>query len=156
MIKLRILKFTSCIRLINRSLTVGLLISLVYPSMMMTTEEVSILNSIAPSAESLLDEADEVDDISLATSLVPDIFFLSAILYFQPTHWTVWINDKIYTDDNDEDEFLKLTKVTQHIVELELKDCKKPTKIRANQSLVTSGKRIVDGDARVKIKPAQL
>ena len=124
--------------------------------MMMTTEEVSILNSIAPSAESLLDEADEVDDISLATSLVPDIFFLSAILYFQPTHWTVWINDKIYTDDNDEDEFLKLTKVTQHIVELELKDCKKPTKIRANQSLVTSGKRIVDGDARVKIKPAQL
>ncbi len=135
MIKLRILKFTSCIRLINRSLTVGLLISLVYPSMIMTTEEVSILNSIAPSAESLLDEADEVDDISLATSLVPDIFFLSAILYFQPTHWTVWINDKIYTDDNDEDEFLKLTKVTQHIVELELKDCKKPTKIRANQSL---------------------
>ena len=156
MVKLGMLKFASCIRLTSRSLTVGLLVSLVYPSMMMTTEEVSILNSIAPNAESLLDEAEEVDDISLATSLVPDIFFLSAILYFQPTHWTVWINDKIYTDDNDEDEFLKLTKVTQHIVELELKDCKKPTKIRANQSLVTSGKRIVDGDARVKIKPAQL
>ena len=150
------LKFANCIRLINRSLTTRLLISLVYPSMMMTTEEVRILNSIAPSTESLLDETEEVEDISFATSLVPDIFFLSAILYFQPTHWTVWINDKIYTDDNNEDEFLKLTKVTQHIVEIELKDCKKPTKIRANQSLVASGKRIVDGDARVKLKPAQL
>lgn len=156
MINLPILKTAYCIRLISRIFTIGLLISLVYPSMMMTTEEVSILNSIAPSAESLLDITDDGDDASFAPTLVPDILFLSAILYFQPTHWTVWINDKIYTDDNDEDEFLKLTKVTQHIVELELKDCKKPTKIRANQSLVTSGKRIVDGDARVKIRPAQL
>ncbi len=118
MVKLSTLRFAHCARFISKSFSAGLLISLVYPSIMMTTEEVSILNSIAPSAESLLDEVEEPNDISLATSLVPDIFFLSAILYFKPTHWTVWINDKIYTDDNDEDEFLKLTKVTQHIVDV--------------------------------------
>ena len=121
---------------------------------MMTPEEVSLLNSVAPD-DTLLEISDEI--ANLTPAVVPDILFLSAILYFNPTHWTVWINDKIYTAEDAEDEQLKLVKVTQHLVELELKDYfKKCTKIRTNQSLVTIGHRIVDGDARQKLKQLQL
>lgn len=125
--------------------------------MMMTPEEVSILRSIVPDDDFLIDTLSEINDFNTVVMAIPDILFLSAILYFQPNHWTVWINDKIYTPENDEDEFLKLINVTQHSVEIELKDfTKKPSKMRANQSLITNGKRIIDGDARVKPIPIQL
>lgn len=138
----------------SRSLVVGYLASSLCASLMMTPEEVSLLNSVAPD-DTLLEISDEI--ANLTPAVVPDILFLSAILYFNPTHWTVWINDKIYTAEDAEDEQLKLVKVTQHLVELELKDYfKKCTKIRTNQSLVTIGHRIVDGDARQKLKQLQL
>ena len=119
----------------------------------MTPEEVNFLKSIAPDSIETLEEASDFN--SIATT-IPDILFISAILYFQPTHWTVWINDKAYTADNNEDEFLKLVNVTQHSVELELKDFKKPAKIRANQSLITTRRHVIDGDARIKPSPPQL
>jgi hypothetical protein len=123
-------------------------------SLMLTPEEVSILQAIVPEDNGLL-EVDEVTNLN--PCVLPEILFLSAILYFKPTHWTVWINDKTYTADDNEDSLIKLVKVTQHLVEFELKDYfKKMNKMRANQSLITLGRRIVDGDARVKFTAAQL
>ncbi len=142
------------LKLASRSLAVGCLASALWASLMMTPEEVSIINSVAPDLDAF-ETSDEVAHLN--STVVPDILFLSAILYFNPTHWTVWINDKIYTAEDAEDEQLKLVKATPHFVELELKDYfKKCTKLRANQSLVTIGRRVIDGDARAKFKPLQL
>ena len=73
---------------------------------MMSSEEVSILDSIAPvdSLGSLLD-VHEIQNFS--PTLLEEILFLSTILYFTPTHWTVWINEKTYTADDIEDDILK-------------------------------------------------
>ena len=52
---------------------------------------------------------------------------------------------------------LKITKVTNCYIEFELKDIvKKLTKLRVNQSLITVGHRVIDGDARQKPKAIQL
>jgi hypothetical protein len=86
-----------------------------------------------------------------------DVLFLSAILYFTSTHWTVWINDKTYTADDLEDDALKITKVTNDHIEFQYKDMtRKPIRLRANQSLLTVGHRVIDGDARQKPKAIQL
>lgn len=123
---------------------------------MMSSEEVGVLDSIAPIAGlgSLFD-VPEIQNFN--SSLTGDVLFLSAILYFTPSHWTVWINDKTYTADDTEDDGLKITKVTNHHIEFQLKDmAKRLTRLRANQSLVTVGHRIIDGDSRVKQKPVLL
>lgn len=123
---------------------------------MMSHEEVSILDSIAPTdnLSSLLD-APEIQNLN--PTHIEDVLFVSAILYFAPTHWTVWINNKTYTADETEDAILKITKVTNSYIMLELKSSlKKITKLRANQSLVTFGHYVVDGDARQKQKSIQL
>ncbi len=122
----------------------------------MSSEEVGVLDSIAPIAGlgSLFD-VPEIQNFN--SSLTGDVLFLSAILYFTPSHWTVWINDKTYTADDTEDDGLKITKVTNHHIEFQLKDmAKRLTRLRANQSLVTVGHRIIDGDSRVKQKPVLL
>lgn len=124
---------------------------------MMSPEEVGILNSLSPIEESLGSFFDPPNLQELPRAPIEEILFLSAILYFTPTHWTVWINDKTYTTDATEDDTLKITKVTNDYIEIELKDLsKKPIKLRANQSLITVGHRIIDGDARVKPKPFSL
>jgi hypothetical protein len=124
---------------------------------MMSPEEVGILNSLSPIDESLGSFFDAPSLQELPRAPIEEILFLSAILYFTPTHWTVWINDKTYTTDATEDNTLKITKVTNDYIEIEIKDLsKKPTKLRANQSLITVGHRIIDGDARVKPKPFSL
>lgn len=124
---------------------------------MMSPEEVGILDSISPIDESLGSFFDTPNLQNLPVAHIEEILFLSAILYFTPTHWTIWINDKTYTTDDTEDETLKIIKVTNDYIEIELKDfSKKPTKLRANQSLITVGHRIIDGDARVKPKPISL
>ena len=124
---------------------------------MMSPDEVGILDSISPVDEGLGSFFDTPDLQNLNPVHLEGILFLSAILYLSPTHWTVWINDKTYTADDMEDETLKIVKVTGNHVELELKDfSKKPTKLRANQSLVTVGHRIIDGDARAKPTPVLL
>lgn len=120
-----------------------------YASMMMTSEEINILKSVAPDND-VVDELPEVNDFGTFAATMPDVLFLSAILYFEPTHWTVWINDKIYTHDNLEDDFLKLINVTRYSVEVEIKGSKKSAIIKANQSLMTDGKHTIDGDARIQ------
>lgn len=126
-----------------------------YASMMMTSEEINILKSVAPDND-IVDELPEVNDFGTFAATMPDVLFLSAILYFQPTHWTVWINDKIYTHDNLEDDFLKLINVTKYSVEVEIKGSQKSAIIKANQSLMTDGKHTIDGDARVQQAPPML
>ena len=124
---------------------------------MMSPDEVGILDRIAPLDENFGSFFDTPDLPNLQPAQIEEILFLSAILYFTPTHWTVWINDKTYTTDDTEDGILKIVKVTSNHIEIELKDfSKKPTKLRANQSLVTVGRRIIDGDARVKSIPISL
>ncbi len=124
---------------------------------MMSPDEVGILDRIAPLDENFGSFFDTPDLPNLQPAHIEEILFLSAILYFTPTHWTVWINDKTYTTDDTEDGILKIVKVTSNHIEIELKDfSKKPTKLRANQSLVTVGRRIIDGDARVKSIPISL
>ena len=132
------------------------MISSLSASLMMSSEEISILDSITPVDEigSLFD-VPEVSNFN--TSAKEDVLFLSAILYFTSTHWTVWINDKTYTADDLEGDALKITKVTNDYIEFQYTDItKKPVKLRANQSLLTVGCRIIDGDARQKPKAIQL
>ena len=125
-------------------------------SLMMSLDEVNLLNELAP----IEDEATsflETPEILTSCFTIEEILFLSAILYLSPTHWSVWINDRTYTADDMEDNTLKITKVTNHYVEFELKDSHKKTlKLRSNQSLITIGHRIVDGDARQKQQLLQL
>lgn len=126
-------------------------------SLMLSPDEVFILDRIAPVDESLGSFFDTPDLPNLNPVHHEEILFLSAILYFTPTHWTVWINDKTYTTDDTEDGTIKIVKVTSNHVEIELKDfSKKPAKLRANQSLLTVGHRILDGDARIKSKSISL
>ncbi len=123
---------------------------------MMSADEVSILDSIAPVNEiGLLLDVPEISNFNISAK--DEVLFLSAILYFTSTHWTVWINDKTYTADDLEDDALKITKVTSDHIEFQHKDMtRKPIKLRANQSLLTVGHRIIDGDARQKPKTIQL
>jgi hypothetical protein len=141
---------------LNRVFAIFCVTSGLCASIMMTPEEVGVINSIAPE-ETLAEIVEMNDPDNLNITLVPDILFLSAILYFEPSQWTVWINDKTYTASDADDDLLKVSNVTKDSIELELKDyLKKSTKVRANQSLVISGRRVIDGDARIKPKSAQL
>lgn len=131
--------------------SVGLIVSCLspafYASLMMTPEEVSVLNAVKPE----VDRCDYHEDASLTSTTGPDVLFLSAILYFHSDQWTVWINDKSYTFEENGDDQLKLKNVTQHFIELELNNTfKKCVKLRTNQSLVTADCRVVDGDARLR------
>jgi len=125
-------------------------------SLMMSLDEINLLNELAP----IEDEAAsflEPPEILISPFMIEEILFLSAILYLSPTHWTVWINDRTYTADDTEDNTLKIIKTTNHYVEFELKDSHKKTlKLRSNQSLITIGHRIVDGDARQRQQFLQL
>jgi hypothetical protein len=125
-------------------------------SLMMSSDEVNILDSINPVEE--IDSFFEATEIpKLTPSIIEDILFLSAILYINQSHWTVWINEKTYTAEDAENETLKITKVTNNNIEFELKDMtKKIIKLSVNKSLVVVGHRIIDGDARVKSKPVLL
>ena len=141
---------------LNKTFATFCAISGLCASIMMTNDEVGTINSIAPD-ETLagIIETNNPDNLNIA--LMPDILFLSAILYFEPSQWTVWVNDKTYTANDADDDLLKISNVTKDSAELELNDClKKSTKVRANQSLITSGRRVIDGDARIKPKSAQL
>lgn len=137
-----------------------LVITMVLPlsaSLMMPSDEINLLANIAPIEEenNSLFEVPEI--AAFPFSAIEEILFLSAVLYFSPTHWTVWINEKSYTADDIEDSTLKIIKVTNHYIEFELKDTiKKIIKLRSNQSLITIGYRIIDGDARQKQKSIQL
>ncbi len=122
---------------------------------MMSQDEINILNNI-----SSFDNLSSIDQTKLPITCdnlkvqpCEEILFLSAILYFSPTHWTIWINDKTYTADDVEDDSIKIIKVNNQQIELEIKNKNQnPIKLRANQSLVTLGYRIIDGDARQKSK----
>lgn len=123
-----------------------LCVSQLKASLMMSADEVNILHSIMPIEE-------EVDN-NINTPLfdlehTEKILFLSAILYFSPSHWTVWINDRTYTADDTEDKILKIRKVTNQYVLLQIKDkARKIIKLRANQSLLLPKRNIIDGDIR--------
>ncbi len=126
-------------------------------SLMMSSDEVDLLNGIAPVEEeaNYLLEIPETSNFSFST--IEEILFLSAILYLSPIRWTVWINERTYTADNKEDSTLKITKVTSHYIEFELKNATKKTiRLRSNQSLITIGHHTVDGDARQKHQSIQL
>lgn len=126
-------------------------------SLMMSSEEVELLNAIAPAAEEANFLLDTSEISTFSFSVVEEILFLSAILYLSSMRWTVWINERTYTADNKEDNTLKITKVTNHYIEFELKNTMKKTiRLRSNQSLITIGNNIVDGDARQKPKSIQL
>ena len=137
-------------------MTLVCIVSSLSASLMMSSDEVNILNSIAP-VEDFGSFLDPPEVSNLTPSAMEEILYLSAILYISQTHWTVWINEKTYTADDMEDNILKITKVTDKHIEFELKDMtKKITKLRSNQSLLTVGHRIIDGDARQKQKAIQL
>ncbi len=122
-------------------------------SLMMSSEEVNTLDSINPVEE--IDSFFEATEIpKLTPSIIEEVLFLSAILYINQSHWTVWINEKTYTAEDAENETLKITKVTNNHIEFELKDMtKKIIKLSVNKSLVAFGHHIIDGDARLKSKP---
>jgi len=135
------------LNLARGGLIVGYLSPAFYASLMMTSEEVMVLDSVEPR----VDTCDYHETASLAPTTGPDVLFLSAILYFNSDQWTVWINGKSYTSEDGGDDQLRLKNVTQHFIELELNDAlKKSAKLRTNQSLVTANCRVVDGDARFK------
>ena len=141
---------------LNKTFATFCAISGLCASIMMTNDEVGTINSIAPD-ETLagIIETNNPDNLNIA--LMPDILFLSAILYFEPSQWTVWVNDKTYTANDADDDLSKISNVTKDSAELELNHClKKSTKVRANQTLMTSCRRVIDGDARIKPKSAQL
>ena len=126
-------------------------------SLMMSSDEVNILDSINPVVEEIDSFFEATEIPKLTPSIIEDILFLSAILYINQSHWTVWINEKTYTAEDAENETLKITKVTNNHIEFELKDMtKKIIKLSVNKSLVAVGYRIIDGDARVKSKPVLL
>ena len=112
---------------------------------MMSQDEINILNNI-----SSFDNLSSIDQTKLPITCdnlkvqpCEEILFLSAI----------WINDKTYTADDVEDDSIKIIKVNNQQIELEIKNKNQnPIKLRANQSLVTLGYRIIDGDARQKSK----
>ena len=125
-------------------------------SLMMSSEEVNTLDSINPVEE--IDSFFEASEIpKLPPPIIEEVLFLSAILYINQSHWTVWINEKTYTAEDAENETLKITKVTNNHIEFELKDMtKKIIKLSVNKSLVAVGHHIIDGDARLKSKPVLL
>ena len=83
---------------------------------MMSSEEVNTLDSINPVEE--IDSFFEAAEIpKLPPSIIEEVLFLSAILYINQSHWTVWINEKTYTAEDAENETLKITKVTNNHIE---------------------------------------
>lgn len=123
-------------------------------SLMMSKEELNVLNVLAPTddlnpIEILKTTAPE--PVALKMEPVEHILFVSAILYFNQDQWTVWINDKTYTIDYNEDQYIKIVRVSNDQVQLELKNAnQKIVRLRANQSLVPVCHNIIDGDARRK------
>lgn len=113
---------------------------------MMSADEVNILHSIMPIEEEV---DNNINNPLFDLEHTEKILFLSAILYFSPSHWTVWINDRTYTADDTEDKILKIRKVTSQYILLQIKDkARKIIKLRANQSLLLPKRNIIDGDIR--------
>lgn len=126
-------------------------------SLMMSAKELHSLNNISSGHDPNqylewldLGENDEKEIIPLLQGV--DAIYLGAILYFNPSNWTVWINDQTFTFDNSEDNLLKILKVSNHLAVIELKNSSlKPIKLRPSQTLLArDGMQIVNGDAREK------
>lgn len=125
---------------------------------MMSIDELNQLDQIVPPEEVNVLQDASTDIFPFSVSLTNNVLFLSAILYFSPSRWTIWINDKTYTTDDTEDATIKITNVTNDYVVFILKNIpKKSIKLRANQSLIVAECSIVEGDARQgKSKSIQL
>lgn len=128
-------------------------------SLMMTPKELKTLNSLVGNDVENHREWLNLEDMSADTELkaaqVIDAIYLGAILYFSPSNWTIWINDQTFTNENKEDSLLRILKVSNHVAEIEIKNASfNSVKLRPSQTLVTVDGRVVDGDAREKMPPA--
>jgi len=120
-------------------------------SLMMSIDELNQLDQIAPLEEIDIPKDNSINISDFSISSTNNILFLSAILYFSPSRWTVWVNDKTYTADDTEDATIKITKVQNHYIVFTLKNAaNKSFKLRANQSLIVGEQNIIEGDARQK------
>ncbi len=118
---------------------------------MMSIDELNQLDQIAPLEEIDIPKDNSINISDFSISSTNNILFLSAILYFSPSRWTVWVNDKTYTADDTEDATIKITKVQNHYIVFTLKNAaNKSFKLRANQSLIVGEQNIIEGDARQK------
>lgn len=126
-------------------------------SLMMSAKELNALNNLSSGHDpnQYLEWLDLGDNNE--TEIIPllqgvDAVYLGAILYFGPSNWTVWINDQTFTFDTNEDNLLKILKVSNHLAVIELKNSNlKPVKLRPSQTLLANnGMQIVNGDAREK------
>ena len=129
---------------------------------MMNTKELNALNNLSSDHDpnQYLEWLDLGENN--ATEMPPmlqsvNAVYLGAILYFGPSNWTVWINDQTFTFETNEDNLLKILKVSHHLAVIELKNSNlKPVKLRPSQTLlVKDGMQIVNGDAREKQSSAK-
>lgn len=124
---------------------------------MMSNKELSSLNNLSSDHDpnqylEWLDLGENNESEMLPNFQSINAVYLGAILYFGPSNWTVWINDQTFTFETNEDNLLKILKVSNHLAVIELKNSNlKPVKLRPSQTLLAKdGMQIVNGDAREK------
>ena len=78
-------------------------------------------------------------------------FFLSAILYFSPEKWTIWINDQMITNLGQMEGVHLKCVLPDHIILQTFKDKTIDFSLKPNQSFIVQEERVVEGDRRLLI-----
>ena len=88
-----------------------------------------------------------------AKNMSQGVVFLSAILYFSPDKWTLWLNDQV-VHQQGKFESISLKSVSPNHVVFSLgDDDQEEFLLKPNQSLIIMAKKVVEGDRRTFPEP---
>ncbi len=117
-------------------------------SFMLTPEEQDALQQVLglKKSEVLSQDSEALKRVNL---------FLSAIMFFNPDRWTLWINDQTVSSKNSFPGLL-IKDVSADEIIISTEDSPKHLiSLKPNQSYIVHEGRVVEGDARNKETPAQ-
>ena len=75
-------------------------------------------------------------------------FFLSAILYFAPDKWTLWLNDQVISNRDPTEGMILKSVLPDRIICQTTGEENIEFSLKPNQSFIVDEKRVVEGDKR--------
>ncbi len=89
-------------------------------------------------------------------NILQEVVFLSAILYFSPDKWTLWLNDQVVHQQGKFEGAMLKSVSPNHVIFSLGDDGQEEFLLKPNQSLIVTTRKVVEGDRRAFSEPHPL